>query len=138
MLRKAFLISILVIVGLSLFADEHELKGRDIADRGEKVELKGIFRVEDDELYLVMVSQSIIIHLGPQWYSDEIGFSKKDGAYGIVKGFFYKEDISPITIQIDDEIYSFRHEDGSPGWKGRGEKMGHGNRSGKNESASKS
>ena len=128
MLRKIFLISVLVAAGFSLFAGEHDLKGRDIAERGEKVELSGIFKVDDNELYLVTDSKELIIHLGPQWYSDEIGFSGKDWVEGTVKGFFYEQEISPITIQVDGKIYSFRDEDGLPAWRGRGERMGHGKR----------
>jgi len=101
----------------------HDLNGRDIANMGNIIIVDGILSFEEGELYLTTYDNiKYNVHLGPEFYSNEIGF-KRDNMHGqsaTVKGFYYEFDISAIQIDVGDMSYLFRTEDGLPLWRGRG------------------
>ena len=123
MIRKTLVVVVGVCIAFGAFA--HDLTGRDVADRGKLMTLSGIFESDDDELYLTADGKTYLIHIGPEWYAEKIGFlsvaerAKTSGA-ATVRGFVYAEDISPVYIALDGKYFAFRHENRAPMWAGRG------------------
>lgn len=118
MFKKIFMILIGAFLALTAFTAD--LKGKDIVNGGRLVALNGILRIEDEELYLDAEGKTYQIHKGPEWYSEEIGFSKTSGKTASIEGFLMADDISPVTISVEGKIYRFRDSHGFPLWAGRG------------------
>ena len=118
MFKKIFMILIGTFLALTAFAAD--LKGKDIVNGGRLAALNGILRIEDEELYLDAEGKTYQIHKGPEWYSEEIGFSKTSGKTAVIEGFLMADDISPVTISVEGKIYRFRDSRGFPLWGGRG------------------
>ncbi|MBN1699439.1 MAG: hypothetical protein JW881_18100 [Spirochaetales bacterium] len=115
-LRLSFLVMALVIAAAFYGTAE----GRDVVDRGEYHELDGTLYSDGAEYYLDTGSVVYSIHLGPDWYSTEIGFPADVRDHAVVKGFVCDMDAAPVAITLADEVYAFRGDDGRPLWAGRG------------------
>ncbi len=119
MTRKGIiLLSILVITSLSVFAED--LTGSDIAERGQIIDLEGELIKIDEELFIKSNGVLYQLHMGPEFYSLEIGFNKENTKQAIVEGYIIGSDIAPIKIDIEHHSYKFRDINGRPMWSGRG------------------
>ena len=118
MVKKIAFVLVGILVTAGLFA--HDLQGKDIVEKGHYRVLTGTLTVDDDELYIDAAEGIYLIHKGPEWYAEEIGFHIASGKSAKVKGFVEGQDISPATITVDGKIYTFRDSYGRPGWAGRG------------------
>ncbi|GAH58155.1 unnamed protein product [marine sediment metagenome] len=123
MFKETFIILIGAFLALTAFTAD--LKGKDIVNGGRLASLNGILRIEDEELYLDAEGKTYQIHKGPEWYSEEIGFSKTSGKTASIEGFLMADDISPVTISVEGKIYRFRDSYGLPLWAGRGNLSNH-------------
>ena len=117
--KKVSTILLMVFVAAA-WGFAHDLEGKDIAAEGTIISVAGSLKVEEDELYLKTKEAVYLIHLGPEWYSEEIGFAKVDGRSAVIEGFAVSEEIAPVTILVDGNIYTYRQENGLPAWAGRG------------------
>ena len=104
----------------AVFASDSELTGGEIASKGLVCTLEGTFEIEDSEWYLRTENQFYIVHKGPDWYTEEIGFLPPEGKQVVVEGFVLEDVISPCTISIKGTQYAFRSLEGYPLWGGRG------------------
>jgi hypothetical protein len=117
-MTKKITIILLMVSTVTAGVFAHDLKGKDIAETGKIVIVKGVLNLEDNELYLKTDDTIYTIHLGPEWYAEEIGFPKSSGESATVEGFAVAEDIAPLTIVVRGKTYTFRDEDGAPAWAG--------------------
>lgn len=120
MTKKTLSILIILLITTGLFASDSELTGKEIASKGSLCDIEGIFEIEDSEWYLRTDDKFYIIHKGPDWYTEEIGFLPPEGKQVTVQGFALGEVISPCTISIAGTQYAFRNQEGAPLWGGRG------------------
>ncbi len=120
MIKKALFILIGILMATAIFASDSELTGKDIAAEGTVNNLEGTFEIEDSEWYLRTENQLYIVHKGPDWYTEEIGFLPPEGQQVVVEGFVLGNTISPCTITSDNTLYAFRSSEGDPLWRGRG------------------
>ena len=118
MVKKITFILLGILVTAGLYA--HDLLGKDVVEQGRYSALSGTLRVDEDELYIETDGGTYLIHIGPEWYAEEIGFPQTTGKSARVKGFVADQDISPTTIAVDGKTYIFRDRFGRPGWGGRG------------------
>ncbi len=120
MTKKTLFILIILLITAGVFASDSELTGREIASKGSIRILEGTFEIEDSEWYLRTENNFYIVHKGPDWYTEEIGFLPPEGKLVVVEGFVLEEVISPCTITSKGTLYAFRSQDGDPLWGGRG------------------
>jgi hypothetical protein len=118
MVKKISFVLLGILMTAGLFA--HDLQGRDVVEKGRYTVLSGTLRVDEDELYIDTDKGIYLMHLGPEWYAEEIHFPRTTGKAAKVEGFVVDGDISPTTIAVDSVTYSFRDNTGRPGWAGRG------------------
>jgi hypothetical protein len=105
----------------SLWAAD-SLAGRDIVDQGSKLTLSGTLIDEDGEWSLKTADKTYAVHLGNYAILYPKGINLKDGAEARVRGFLVGEDVSAISLVTNGSSYTFRNEDGTPLWAGRGNK----------------
>ena len=117
------LMFVLFISVLSLGAYAHDITGSELASRGDIITLEGTLKVVDSECYLVSGSGEYLLHLGPEWYSEEIGFQEEDGQVVSVTGYVLGNDIAPVKISYGGKTFEFRNQDGIPLWSGRGRRQ---------------
>ena len=120
MTKKTLFILISILMATAIFASDSELTGKDIAANGTINNLTGTFEIEDSEWYLRTEDQFYIVHKGPDWYTEEIGFLPPEGKQVVVEGFVLGDTISPCTITSNNTLYTFRNQEGFPLWGGRG------------------
>ena len=120
MTKKTLFILISILMATAVFASDSELTGREIASKGSIRILEGTFEIEDSEWYLRTEDQFYIVHKGPDWYTEEIGFLPPEGKQVLVEGFVLGDVISPCTITSKNTLYAFRSQEGYPLWGGRG------------------
>ncbi len=118
MVKKITLILLGSLMTVGLYA--HDLTGKEVVEKGRYSVLSGTLKVDEDELYIDTDKGTYLIHIGPEWYAEEIGFPQTTGKSARVKGFVEDQDISPTTIAVDGKTYIFRDRSGRPGWGGRG------------------
>lgn len=94
--------------------------GRELVDSGKLATVTGRLTEQDDEYYVVTNQGRIALHLGPEWYRDEIRFPSKARGEVTVQGYLDKKDMSPSSITVDGRTYTFRDKDGQPMWRGAG------------------
>jgi len=122
MKTKFFLVfAIVLLVTVSMFAT---LKGKDVADKGVVSDVSGLLSTEGSEWYLNSSGKEMIIHLGPEFYRDEIGLKLEENKNIEITGFVYEDEITPIAVKFDGKEYSFRDQYGRPAWAGRGNRDG--------------
>lgn len=117
MKKFTVLVSIFLFTGV-LFADN--FRGRDIAEKGKLQSIAGLAIYMDGEWYVENSTGRYIIHMGPEFYRDEIGIKLEKNDKIQVRGYVFKNDIAPQTIEHKNKIYKFRDSDGKPLWAGRG------------------
>lgn len=91
--------------------------GRDIVESGRIATITGRLTEQDDEPYLITKEGKIALHLGPEWYRDEIRFPVKARGEATVEGYLDKKDMSPARITLDGKTYTFRDKNGQPMWR---------------------
>jgi len=96
------------------------LAGRDIVDQGLKATLSGTLVEENGEWSLRTVGKTYAVHLGNYSILYPKGIGLKDGEQASVSGFLVGEDVSAISLASNGRTYTFREEDGTPLWAGRG------------------
>jgi hypothetical protein len=122
MKTKFFLVfAIILLVTVSIFAS---MTGRDVAGKGEVSDVSGFLSTESNEWYLNSSGKKMIIHLGPEFYRDEIGLKLEENKNIEITGFVYEDEITPITVKFDGKEYSFRDQYGRPAWAGNGRRDG--------------
>lgn len=119
----------ILLVSISIFA---ELKGRDIVEKGKIREVNGYLTSDGNEWYLKTSDDKMLIHFGPEFYREEIGLNLKENMDIDIKGFIYKNEISPILIKFNGNKYTFRDENGKPKWAGKGHGTRQGNKNKRN------
>jgi hypothetical protein len=112
---------VILLVTISVFAD---MKGKDVAEKGQVSDVSGVLSTENNEWYLNSSDKKMIIHLGPEFYRDEIGLKLEENKKIEINGFVYQDEVTPITIKFDGKEYMFRDQYGRPGWAGRGNRDG--------------
>jgi len=120
-MKRFFAIAVLVAFASSaaLFAGS-EVLGRDIVDRGTRIEVEGSLVYEDGEWALKTASETYDVHLGNYSVLYPEGLGLKDGEKATVKGFVVGDDISAVSLTAGEKTYAFRGEDGRPLWAGNG------------------
>ncbi|QHI68114.1 hypothetical protein [Tichowtungia aerotolerans] len=104
--------------GLTATATE-EIKGKDVVSRGNIQTIIGTLQSEDGtEFTLVTSKTSYELHLGPEKYRNSMPVKLKPGQDAEVRGFVYKEHISPITIKTDGSTIILRDKEGKAVWAG--------------------
>lgn len=88
-IKKALVMTVGICIAAGAFA--HDLTGRDVADHGELMTLTGVLRSDGNELYLKADGTTYLIHMGPDWYAEEIGFPAETGKAATISGFVYSE-----------------------------------------------
>lgn len=121
----------------TIFADS--LRGRDVAEKGKIDSVKGTLELNDGEWYVKASGDKYLIHIGPDFYRDEIKLQLKSGKAVIVTGYMYQKSIAPQTISYNGKIYRFRDNNGVPMWSGRGNnrRNSSSNRQGMNKESSR-
>jgi hypothetical protein len=122
MKTKFFLVlAFVLLVSISIFAD---MKGRDVVDKGEVSEVSGVLTNDGSEWYLDASNKKMLIHLGPEFYRDEIGLKLEEGKYIDITGYVYEDEVTPVSVNYDGKEFTFRDEVGRPAWAGRGNRDG--------------
>ena len=114
-------LAFILLVSISIFAD---MKGRDVVDKGEVSEVSGVLTTDGSEWYLDISNKKMLIHLGPEFYRDEIGLKLEESKYIEITGYVYEDEVTPVSVNYDGKEYVFRNEDGRPAWAGRGRRDG--------------
>ncbi len=92
--------------------------GREIVDSGRIATISGRLFEQDGELYLNTKDGRIALHLGPEWYRNQIRFPARARGEATVEGYLDEKDMSPARITFDGKTYTFRDNDGQPMWRG--------------------
>ena len=92
--------------------------GSEIVSSGRIATISGRLIEQDDELYLVTKEGKVALHLGPEWYREEIRFPSRARGEATVEGYLDKLDMSPARVTFDGRTYTFRDKDGQPMWRG--------------------
>lgn len=112
---------VILLVSISVFAD---IKGRDVMEKGQVSDVSGVLSNDGTEWYLNSSNKKMLIHLGPEFYRDEIGLKLEENKNVEINGFVYQDEISPIAVKYDGKEYIFRDQYGRPAWSGRGNRDG--------------
>lgn len=128
-MTKSITITLLMVLSVTAGILADDIADKDIVEQGRILTVDGVFEVEDgehgehgehSELYLKTDDTTYTVHLGQEWYTEQIGFPKKSGASATIRGFVVAEHIAPLTIVVQGRTYVFRDENGAPAWAGRG------------------
>jgi hypothetical protein len=114
-MKKALFAGVLLAAAAAAFAQP---TGRDIAGSGRITTISGRLIEQDDELYLVTGDGKVLLHLGPEWYRDEIRFPARARGEATVEGYLDKLDMAPARVTFGGRTYAFRDSDGQPLWRG--------------------
>ncbi len=124
-MKKIKMIAILMIAAAvfsaaPVFAEAEEIDGRTVALKGTRGSVSGVLVYEKDEWYLDAGGKKYELHLGMPGHDGKTTASMKEGDKATVDGFILENHIAPVTLVSAGKSYSFRNEDGSPVWAGRG------------------
>lgn len=112
----------ILLASISVFS---YMNGKDVIDKGNVSELTGVLTNDGSEWYLESSSKKMLIHLGPEFYRDEMGLKLEENKSIDITGYVYEDEITPISVKYDGKEYIFRDNDGRPLWAGKG--RGNGN-----------
>jgi hypothetical protein len=101
-----------------------EQSGRIVVEKGNVADVKGTLRYDGSEWYLDTDDGSYILHFGNSAYVESTGMELQAEDPAEVRGFVSGEEIAVISAVHDAQIYTFRDEDGTPLWAGRGRREG--------------
>ncbi len=114
MKRKITVAAIMALaVAARVFAHDTDVEGKDIVQLGRMIIVEGILEIEDHELYLKTDQLTYAVHIGPDYYSEEIAFPMENGNRATVSGFVLSSDIAARIIVIRGETYIFRDKNGN-------------------------
>jgi len=117
---KTLLISAMALMLIAAVSVSAETKGRDLVTKGEEKTIEGNFIIDNDEWYLVVNNQKILIHKGPEQFIAEKKINIEKNSLIKVYGYVYQNEITPIKIVSGKNEYVFRNENGRPLWSGKG------------------
>jgi hypothetical protein len=118
MKKSIWITASIIMLVLSTATAEETLKGKDIVSNGTVQTLSGKLRRDGDEWQLVANGKTYEIHLGPSEYRQSENFTMTEGEPAEVKGFVFKEHLSPIAIKMDSGSITLRDEAGKSVWAG--------------------
>jgi hypothetical protein len=97
-----------------------EQSGKSVVDMGTLGNVSGTLSYDGSEWYLDSGKDLYILHFGNSAYVDSTGIDLREGAKIDVRGFVSGEEIAVATARLNDQVYTFRNEDGMPLWAGNG------------------
>jgi len=108
----------LVLAGAAFATQaEEEIKGRDIATQGAIQTLSGTLKAVGHEWELIAADGAEYeLHLGPEEYRAAKKFTLKDGEHAEVRGFVFKNHVSPILLKTKGASIELRTETGRSAW----------------------
>jgi hypothetical protein len=117
---KKIIITGLVFLATATFISANDMNRREIAENGTMMEFSGTLEEENGEWTIETSTGTYDLHLGPEFFRDEIKLSLKEDSTVRVKGFTVDTDISVTEIIYQGKSYTFRDADGRPMWASRG------------------
>lgn len=97
-----------------------ELSGSDYVRLGKPGTVTGTLFEEDGEWYLTAGERIYEVHLGNYTVLYPDGLNLQTGEQAVIHGFIYQNNIAVISVETRGKTWTFRNEDGSPRWAGRG------------------
>jgi hypothetical protein len=97
-----------------------EQNGRVVAEKGTLENLSGTLSYDGSEWYLESGKDVYILHFGNSSYVESTGIDLDQGEPIDVRGFVSGDEIAVAAARLDSQVYTFRNEDGTPMWAGRG------------------
>ena len=119
---KRIILSAAVLVMFAIPGFAGDLRGRDVAGKGNIQTMEGSLAYEKNEWYVTNSSGKFLIHIGPEFYQNEIGLKFKANEKVKITGYVYQNSIAPQTVTYNEKIYKFRDSNGRPLWAGRGKR----------------
>jgi hypothetical protein len=110
----------LVLLAAGKGVAEEEVKGRDVVTKGTVRILSGTLNADGHEWALATAGGDYELHLGPADYRESKGFTMTQGENAEVRGFVFKNHISPISIKTANAVIELRTEEGSSVWANTG------------------
>jgi hypothetical protein len=97
-----------------------EKDGKSVVEIGTLDNLSGTLSYDGSEWYLDTDKERHILHFGNSAYVESTGIDLREGESIDVRGFVSGEEIAVAAVRIDEQVYTFRNEDGMPLWAGNG------------------
>jgi hypothetical protein len=132
-MKEKIILLFLILITFSFYSQDGNMdaeksnpkmkQARRVVNNGEITTLDGIL-VSDNkgDWYLKVNNKKYLIHLGPDFYFEELNLKLKNNDKLKIEGFFYLDQIAPILFIYKNKEYRFWLKNGDPVWKGKGNK----------------
>jgi len=97
-----------------------EQSGKSVVAMGSLEDLSGTLTYDGSEWYLDTGKDLMILHFGNSAYVDSTGIDLREGESIEVRGFVSGEEIAVMAARLNDQVFAYRNEDGTPLWAGNG------------------
>ena len=105
-------------INTSVNGNAGEQRGRDYVRLGETKELTGVLELQGTEWFIKYEDKTYALHMGPEDYRDNQGFSLNENDIATITGFVYKNDVAVKSITSAGKSIVLRDDSGRPAWAG--------------------